>query len=756
MHIPLEDVEGGRAAPMPESAMKQNDNRSGQTIRECDVFISYRRDGGDMTAMYFYQALKERGYNVFYDLEVLRAGKFNDALLSSIQSCKDFVLILSPGALDRCNDDNDWVRKEIAEALRSKKNIVPVMLKGFQFPGKLPEDIEDVRYQNGLTCTTEYFEESINRLCGRYLNSVPVPTQKKKSPVAAIAIAAVAVVALVAVGFLALRGEKKPEAEVPAPTAEATVEATADPTEASTPEPTGAPTPEPTPMVVKDTDFPALTHLIDESNAPYDDEDDEASHLVRQEAPVLGHERLRRQDVASITFLPSLEGTPGDAWDVSEAGDGRVMAWITPNGDLFDLTIAGDGGVTIADPDGESHLFSDYSNVESIRFNGCVDLSRRRDFNRMFWDCHSLKQIDFTGVCTENVTTMSGMFGMCRSLETLDLSAWNTAGVENMGGMFLGCTGLKAIDVSGFDTGRVITMESMFHSCESLESLDLSTLNTGNVTETYAMFCGCKGLKALDLSGFDTGHVINMTAMFQNCENLAVLNISGFDTGRVTDMSYMFECCYALKNVDVSGFDTSRVADMQRMFAECKSLEALDVSGFDTGRATTLHDMFVNCRKLKALEVGGFNTERVTDISGMFCDCEGLETLDLKNWDTGNVEDMHNAFWNCRSLDNIDVFGWNTGNVTDMENLFTDCILLYRLDMSDWDTRHVTNMNHMFANCNYAIELLVTNWDVSAVETMVEMFNGDSSLQSIGRDPAAFGQGDTTDMYQGCEKLEGA
>ena len=53
---------------------------------KCDIFISYRRDGGDMTAMYIYQALKERGYDVFYDLEVLRAGKFNDALLENIRS----------------------------------------------------------------------------------------------------------------------------------------------------------------------------------------------------------------------------------------------------------------------------------------------------------------------------------------------------------------------------------------------------------------------------------------------------------------------------------------------------------------------------------------------------------------------------------------------------------------------------------------------------------------------------------------------
>ena len=148
---------------------------------KCDVFISYRRDGGDMTAMHVYQALKGKGYDVFYDLEVLRAGKFNEALLEAIDSCQDFVLILSPHALDRCKDEGDWVRREIAEALRQKKNIVPVILNGFQFPELLPEDIDDVRYQNGLSATTEYFVESINRLCDRYLISKPADAKQEQT-----------------------------------------------------------------------------------------------------------------------------------------------------------------------------------------------------------------------------------------------------------------------------------------------------------------------------------------------------------------------------------------------------------------------------------------------------------------------------------------------------------------------------------------------------------------------------------------------
>lgn len=139
-----------------------------------DIFISYRRDGGEMPAMLIFQALQERGYRVFCDVEVLNAGKFNEALLNSIRACKDFLLVCSPHALDRCSEPDDWVRQEIAEAIRDEKNIVPIMMKDFQFPEILPEDIESLRYYHGLTPQREFFRESIDRLCDKYLQSKPV------------------------------------------------------------------------------------------------------------------------------------------------------------------------------------------------------------------------------------------------------------------------------------------------------------------------------------------------------------------------------------------------------------------------------------------------------------------------------------------------------------------------------------------------------------------------------------------------------
>ena len=52
-----------------------------------------------------------------------------------------------------------------------------------------------------------------------------------------------------------------------------------------------------------------------------------------------------REQVRSIHFLDTLRNVPGGAWDVSEAGDGSVLAWVEPNGELYDLFIGAEGGI---------------------------------------------------------------------------------------------------------------------------------------------------------------------------------------------------------------------------------------------------------------------------------------------------------------------------------------------------------------------------------------------------------------------------
>ena len=131
-----------------------------------NVFLSYRRDGGEALAEILYTMLTERGYDVFYDKESLKSGLFEPKLYTEIERCSDFVLILPPGGLDRClNNENDWVRCEIRHAIACGKNIVPVLMRGFSFPLDLPEDIRDVSRSNGVPFENmEFIDARVDRI----------------------------------------------------------------------------------------------------------------------------------------------------------------------------------------------------------------------------------------------------------------------------------------------------------------------------------------------------------------------------------------------------------------------------------------------------------------------------------------------------------------------------------------------------------------------------------------------------------------
>lgn len=129
-----------------------------------DIFISYRRDGGEVTARILRDSLTERGYNVFFDVESLRSGAFNTKIYSVIDECKDFILILSPNALDRCKNSDDWVRREVEYALEKKKNVIPILLRNFEFPDDLPVTMQELPYRNGLAANLEYYEAFLEKL----------------------------------------------------------------------------------------------------------------------------------------------------------------------------------------------------------------------------------------------------------------------------------------------------------------------------------------------------------------------------------------------------------------------------------------------------------------------------------------------------------------------------------------------------------------------------------------------------------------
>ena len=194
--------------------------------------------------------------------------------------------------------------------------------------------------------------------------------------------------------------------------------------------------------------------------------------------------------------------TATESWDISEAGDGSVMAYVEDDGtgnSTYKLTIGGKGGII--------------ANESMICYFAGFD-----------------------------------------KMTTIDLSALDTSQVTNMDSMFGGGSSLTSLNLRSFDTSKVTNMRNMFASCSSLTSLDVSNFNTSKVTSMGGMFTLCSRLTSLDISNFDTSQVTDMSRMFEYCRSLTSLDVSKFDTSQVTNMEYMFCACPTWNTVDQTKF----------------------------------------------------------------------------------------------------------------------------------------------------------------------------------------------------------
>ena len=141
---------------------------------EKTVFLSYRRTN-ILGALAIFQDLTQHGYDVFFDYDGIASGDFERVILGNITARAHFLVLLTPSALERCNEPSDWLRREIETALDSQRNIVPLMLEGFSFgtpkiASQLTGNLAALKRYNGLNIPPEFFFEAMGRLRDRFLN----------------------------------------------------------------------------------------------------------------------------------------------------------------------------------------------------------------------------------------------------------------------------------------------------------------------------------------------------------------------------------------------------------------------------------------------------------------------------------------------------------------------------------------------------------------------------------------------------------
>src|SRR5688500_15425912 len=125
------------------------------------VFVSYRRGDSEGQAralsLELVRLLGRDG--VFMDVDSIGLGRdFRQVLQERLKSCDVMLALIGPGWLDsrdsagrrRLDSPTDYVRQEIAAALKRNIPVIPVLLQGAQVPqpDQLPEDLQELPYRN--------------------------------------------------------------------------------------------------------------------------------------------------------------------------------------------------------------------------------------------------------------------------------------------------------------------------------------------------------------------------------------------------------------------------------------------------------------------------------------------------------------------------------------------------------------------------------------------------------------------------------
>jgi TonB family protein len=141
------------------------------------IFVSYRRNDSQGEAGRLFDDLVTQfgEQKVFMDVAGIEAGRdFRKAIEESIANCGVLLVIIGPSwlaakneaGIRRLDDPADFVREEVAAALRRDIPVIPVLVRGAVMPRveQLPEMLADLAYRNCVELTHARWRSDVQLL----------------------------------------------------------------------------------------------------------------------------------------------------------------------------------------------------------------------------------------------------------------------------------------------------------------------------------------------------------------------------------------------------------------------------------------------------------------------------------------------------------------------------------------------------------------------------------------------------------------
>jgi hypothetical protein len=149
------------------------------------VFINYRQRDAACEAGRIASDIKARfGAPAFMDSSILAGEPWPDRIQQKLHDSSVIIIVIGPGWLTDCDpdgkrrldQDEDWVRLEIATALEAtNKTVIPVLVRDAQLPsrGALPEPLHDLVLRQALPLRHHHWDRDIQLLFERIDPSTP-------------------------------------------------------------------------------------------------------------------------------------------------------------------------------------------------------------------------------------------------------------------------------------------------------------------------------------------------------------------------------------------------------------------------------------------------------------------------------------------------------------------------------------------------------------------------------------------------------
>jgi hypothetical protein len=160
------------------------------------IFISYRRDDAEGEAGRLYDDLVRAYGNdaVFMDVAGIAPGlDFRKAIDDNVAGCGVFLAIIGSqwatitgtDGRRRLDDDNDFVRLEIASALARNIAVIPVLVHDARMPHpeQLPDNIKDLAYRNSVEISHARWNSDVQLLTDALKQYVTTSPATETQPV---------------------------------------------------------------------------------------------------------------------------------------------------------------------------------------------------------------------------------------------------------------------------------------------------------------------------------------------------------------------------------------------------------------------------------------------------------------------------------------------------------------------------------------------------------------------------------------------